>query len=74
MYGTVNYFSDYLTSSLMNRLVDEHAASLKDCYEQLTTDIKTSDDNKEAKVTYLKNLDTAYTHVIDHLMGAEEAK
>lgn len=58
----------------MNRLVDEHAASLKECYEQLTSDIKTSNEGKESKLAYLNNLDKAYTHVIDHLMGVEEAK
>lgn len=47
MQASKKDYMDLLTSSMMNRLVDEDAPSLKDCYEQLLHDLQTSAKYKE---------------------------
>lgn len=66
LYGTVDYFSDCLTSSIMNRLVNEQASSLKDCYQQLLEEIDSSPEAQEVCLNYSKNLTKAYELVLNH--------
>lgn len=67
--GSVHYFVNRLTASLMNRLVNEQAYSLDDCYKQLVKEIASS---KEMATQYQKNLDKAYQLVLAHFMDEEK--
>lgn len=58
----------------MNRLVNEHANSLKDCHLQLLEEIGSSQEPKELKLKQLDNLEKAYKLVLDHLMGMGETR
>ena len=74
MYGTVTYFTDHLINNTMNRLVDETVFSSKETYLQLKEDIHHSEDSNDMKTFYLKNLDIAYTHVREQLLGMGKMK
>lgn len=65
MYGTIAYFSACLTESMMNRLVNEHANSLKDDYEQLREEITSSEETSQLKEQYSNNLKKAYQAVLN---------
>lgn len=73
MYGTVDYFSDCLTASVMNRLVNEQADTLNDCYTQLQQELAAAEFTQEVSATYERNLEKAYQLVRDHFTVEVEA-
>lgn len=73
MYGTVDYFSNCLTASVMNRLANEHAYSLNDCYQQLLEEIRSSEEPEALKLTHSNNLEKAYKLVLNDISEVEEA-
>lgn len=73
MYGTIEYFSDCLTASVMNRLVNEQADTLNDCYTQLQQELAEAELTQEVSATYERNLEKAYQLVRDHFTVEVEA-
>ncbi len=72
MEQSITYYVDKLKTSMMNRLVDEGAASLKDCYEQLLLELQSSSINIEEKERTIATLTTAYEHVHHELHEPEQ--
>lgn len=73
LYGSVHYFSNCLTESMMNRLVNEHAHSLNDCYKQLLADIHSLEEPETLKATYVTNLEKSYQNIVSDVSKIEEA-
>ena len=73
MYGTVIYFLNCLQANTMNRLVDENADSLNDCYQKLAEEILLSEETDACKKMHANNLEKAYQSVINTISSVEEA-
>lgn len=57
----------------MNRLVNEQADTLNDCYTQLQQELAQAELTQEVSATYERNLEKAYQLVRDHFTVEVEA-
>ena len=57
----------------MNRLVNEQADTLNDCYTQLQQELAAAEFTQEVSATYERNLEKAYQLVRDHFTVEVEA-
>lgn len=69
MYGTVEYFTDYFKTCIMNNFSGEKSLMLPSNYQRLTEEIMMRIEKSEEKEVCLSNLERAYNKINDELFG-----
>ncbi|MED1783842.1 hypothetical protein P4V43_18645 [Brevibacillus fortis] len=69
MFGSIEYFTNFFKSSIMNNLIVENPSTMIATYTQLHDEIIKRVDRSEDKERYLRNLDTAFKHMKEILFG-----
>lgn len=74
MFGTVEYFTDYLKAQVMHNFSAEQTISLSDCRLNLIEEIHIREDQAKEKKEYERNLEKAYKQVNVEIFGLGEKK
>ncbi|MED1798863.1 hypothetical protein [Brevibacillus porteri] len=69
MFGSIEYFTNFFKSSIMNNLIVENPSTMHATYNQLHDEIIKRVDRSEDKERFLRNLDTAFDHMKEILFG-----
>jgi hypothetical protein len=69
LYGTVEYFTDYFKTCIMNNFSGEKPLMLPSNYQRLTEEIIMRIEKREEKEVCLSNLERAYNKINDELFG-----
>ncbi|TQR37283.1 hypothetical protein [Brevibacillus brevis] len=69
MFGSIEYFTNFFKSSIMNNLIVENPSTMLATYNQLHDEIIKRVDRSEDKERCLRNLDTAFDHMKEILFG-----
>lgn len=74
MFGTVDYFSNYFRTSLMNNFISENPSNLQENYTELLNDIFQESAKQEVREFYLDNLEKAFKGIQSEIFGWEDNK
>ncbi|MGM0852775.1 MAG: hypothetical protein ACQEWI_09230 [Bacillota bacterium] len=69
MFGTVEYFTDYFKTCIMNNFSGEKTLMLSSNYQRLTKEIMMRIEKREEKEVCLSNLERAYNKMSEELFG-----
>lgn len=72
LYGTVNYFTELLKTTIMNNFVVDQASPIQVSYTRIKNEITTFAGSQKVKKCYLINFEKAFNNVRIELIGQKE--
>ena len=69
MFGSVDYFTNYFKTCIMNNLIEKNPLMLPAYHQKLMKEIVMQGGISEEKEVYLSNLEKAYNNINGELFG-----
>ncbi|MFJ7365907.1 hypothetical protein ACIQWQ_17585 [Peribacillus frigoritolerans] len=69
MFGSVDYFTNYFKTCIMNNLIEKKPLTLPTYHQKLMKEIVMQGGISEEKEVYLSNLEKAYNKINEELFG-----